>query len=131
MLYFGEVYSPPNISYAKMFNCSLKRECFKTRCTEFIAHVSAVNIRAYQFIKYFMKYLLQIYFNASFLQNYMRWCNTQSVSEETFGGKKVLSNRVLIKVFGLVAKKYQEAEEDCIRSFRFCTSRQILLCLSY
>jgi hypothetical protein len=88
MLYFGEVYSPPNISYAKMFNFSLKRECLQIRCTEFIAHVSAVNIRAYQLIKYFMKYLLQIYFNASFLQNYMRWCNTQSVLEETFGGKR-------------------------------------------
>lgn len=39
---------------------------------------------------------------------------------------KVLSNRVLIKVFGLVGRKYQEAEEHCIRSFRF-----VLLAESY
>ena len=47
-----------------MFNFSLKRECLQIRCTEFIAHVvNAVNIRSYQLIKCFMKYLFQIYFN--------------------------------------------------------------------
>jgi len=48
MLYFVEFYSPPNISYAKMLNFSLKRECLQIRCTELIGHVAnAVNIHAY------------------------------------------------------------------------------------
>jgi hypothetical protein len=39
---------------------------------------------------------------------------------------KVLSDRVLINVFGHVGRKYQEAEENCIRSFSF-----VLLAESY
>jgi len=72
-----------------MFNFSLKKVCLQISCTESIGNVvNAVNIRAYQLIKYFMKYLLQIHFNKSFLQNYMRWCKMQSVLEEIFEGKR-------------------------------------------
>jgi len=55
-----------------MFNFSFKKVCLQISCTKFIGNVvNAVNIRAYQLIKYeyFMKYLLQIYFNTSFFLN--------------------------------------------------------------